>query len=126
MADVKEFAKKVAEDQELAEALAKAASKEEFLAKAKEAGFELTEEDLAELAQINEGELSDDELEGAAGGISFDAFCMPCSTCGRKLPMGSLGCPDCRTGIFGGIIDKSKYMYNPKDHFDEPIRRFDK
>ena len=68
MADVKEFAKKVAEDKALAEALAKAASKEEFLAKAKEAGFELTEEDLAELAKSSKGELLDDGLEGVAGG----------------------------------------------------------
>ena len=34
MADVKEFAKKIAEDQALADALAETASTEEFLAKA--------------------------------------------------------------------------------------------
>ena len=57
MADVKEFAKKIAEDQALADALAEAASTDEFLAKAKEAGFELAEEDLAKFAVVSEGEL---------------------------------------------------------------------
>ena len=74
MANVKGFAKKVAEDKTLAEALAKAASKEEFLAKAEEAGFELTDADLAELAKAGEGELSDDALEGAAGGYNMDSL----------------------------------------------------
>ena len=119
MADVKEFAKKAAEDQELAEALAKTASKEEFLAKAKEAGFELTEEDLAELVQMDEGELSDDELEGAAGGLSADAFFAPCPICGKRLPKTSMGCPNCKTGIYGSLsgIDRFKDSMNPQKPF---------
>ena len=70
MADMKAFVKKVAEDKALAESLAKATNKDEFLAAAKQAGYELTEADLAELVCASEGELPDDALEGAAGGSS--------------------------------------------------------
>lgn len=102
MADVKEFAKKIAEDQALADALAETASTEEFLAKAKEAGFELTEEDLAKFAVVSEGELSDDELEGAAGGISLNTGFNTCPTCGKRVHL-SFGCSTCKTGLYGTI-----------------------
>ena len=104
MADVKEFAKKIAEDQALADALAETASTEEFLAKAKEAGFELTEEDLAKLAVVSEGELSDDELEGAAGGLMASAFFSTCPTCGQRVHV-LLGCSTCKTGLMGALSD---------------------
>ena len=101
-ADVKEFAKKIAENQALADALAEAASTDEFLAKAKEAGFELTEEDLAKFAVVSEGELSDDDLEGAAGGINLNTRFNTCPTCGKRVHL-AFGCSTCKTGLYGTV-----------------------
>lgn len=99
MESMKEFTKKVAEDKAFAEEIAKAASKEELLAKAKEAGFELTAADLTELAKVGEGELSDDGLERVAGGSMIDLIFRPCPKCGKKCSA-ALGCPDCKTGVY--------------------------
>lgn len=69
MLDVNEFVEKLGDNEELAAALSKVASKEELIAKAKEFGFELKDEDLAGLKKLlNETELSEDELGAVAGG----------------------------------------------------------
>lgn len=99
MENMKEFAKKLAEDKAFAEEIAKAASKEELLAKAKEAGFELTAADLTELAEAGKGELSDDELDGVAGGSAMSNLFKPCPKCGRMCLI-MAGCPDYKTGTY--------------------------
>ncbi len=69
MLDVKEFVKKLSENEDFAAALSEVASKEELLAKAKEFGFELKEEDLVTLTKaLGELELGDDDLAAVSGG----------------------------------------------------------
>ncbi len=59
-------------------------SPDEILALAKENGVEMTVEEAAEkyAALHNEGELSDSELEGAAGGSCYDEHGRLQTTCG--------------------------------------------
>lgn len=69
MLDVKEFVKKLSENNELASALSKVTSKEELFAKLKEFGFELKDEELEGLKKLlSETELSEDELAAVSGG----------------------------------------------------------
>ena len=71
---LKAFLEKVKSDTELQDKLKAAASPEAALQIAKEAGFSITAEDIQSM-QSAPGEVSDEELEGAAGGRG-------CGTCG--------------------------------------------
>ena len=64
---LKAFLEKVKSNAELQEKLKAAASPEAALQIAKEAGFSITAEDIQSM-QSATAELSDEELEGAAGG----------------------------------------------------------
>ena len=64
---LKAFLEKVKADTSLQEKLKAAADSDAVLAIAKEAGFSISAEDYA-------SELSDEELEGAAGGANSDRF----------------------------------------------------
>ena len=64
---LKAFLEKVKSDTELQEKLKAAGSNEAALEIAKEAGFAITAEDIQSM-QSTTGEVSDEELEGAAGG----------------------------------------------------------
>ena len=64
---MKAFLEAAAQDPALAEALEKAETPDAVIALAKEKGFEITAEDLASVPET--GELSDDELDGVAGGM---------------------------------------------------------
>ena len=66
---LKAFLEKVKADTNLQEKLKAAADADAVLAIAKEAGFSISADDLKN-AQVTE--LSDEELEGAAGGYSVD------------------------------------------------------
>ena len=81
MAGIAEFTKKISTDKAFAEELAKAKSNEEFLAKAEEAGFKFSDEELTELTKPAEGELSDDELKSASGGYYVKP--RACPRCGH-------------------------------------------
>lgn len=71
MKDLNELIKKINEDNDFAKELAKAESKEEFLEKLKQKGYELTDEAKSNLLKvIGEKELTDDELENVAGGMA--------------------------------------------------------
>lgn len=65
--DFSQFLHAVQKDPALQEQLQRAAHAEAVVALAKEAGFEIA---TAELTQA-QGELSDEELEGVAGGAAF-------------------------------------------------------
>ena len=65
---MKAFLEAAAQDPALVEALEKAETPDAVIALAKEAGFALTEADLAEMTPPT-GELSDDALEDVAGGM---------------------------------------------------------
>ena len=67
---LKAFLEKVKADTSLQEKLKGAADADAALAIAKEAGFAITAEDIQSM-QSATVELSDEELEGAAGGIYF-------------------------------------------------------
>ena len=69
---LKSFLEKVKADTSLQEKLKAAADADAALAIAKEAGFAITAEDIQSM-QSATVELSDEELEGAAGGT----FCWP-------------------------------------------------
>ena len=76
---LKAFLEKVKADTELQEKLKAAASPEAAIEIAKEAGFSITAEDIQSM-QSATVELSDGELEGAAGGgltRSTGTFCCP-------------------------------------------------
>ena len=64
---MKAFLEAAAQDPALVEALEKAETPDAVIALAKEKGFEITAEDLASVPGTCE--LSDDELEGVAGGM---------------------------------------------------------
>ena len=64
---LKAFLEKVKSDTELQEKLKAAGSNEAALQIAKDAGFSITAEDIQSM-QSAPGEVSDEELEGAAGG----------------------------------------------------------
>ena len=65
---LKAFLEKVKSDTELQEKLKAAADSDAVLSIAKEAGFAIASEDI-QLMQPQSGEVSDEELEGAAGGF---------------------------------------------------------
>ena len=67
MVNLEEIQKKLLENEELLNV----SSLEEFIAKLKEAGIELTEQDINELCGlIEKAELSDEDLENASGGMA--------------------------------------------------------
>ena len=71
---LKAFLEKVKFDTKLQEKLEAAASPEAAIAIAKEAGFSITAEDIQSMR--NSTEVSDEELESAAGGTQLVAFPM--------------------------------------------------
>ena len=72
------FLEKVKANTELQEKLKAAASPEAAIEIAKEAGFAITAEDIQSM-QSATAELSDEELEGAAGGVStINCFLLSC------------------------------------------------
>ena len=79
---LKAFLEKVKSDTELQEKLKAAASPEAAIEIAKAAGFAITVEDIQSM-QSSTVELSDEELEGAAGGQQLRG-CEPCSTWGWR------------------------------------------
>ena len=68
---LKAFLEKVKGDTTLQEKLKAAASPEAVIEIAKDAGFAITAEDIQSMQSV---ELSDEELEGAAGGRNRTAF----------------------------------------------------
>ena len=72
------FLEKVKGDTSLQEKLKAAASPEAAIEIAKEAGFSITAEDIMQSSTV---ELSDEELEGAAGGRRAPTPCPFVSTC---------------------------------------------
>ena len=76
---LKAFLEKVKGDTNLQDKLKAAANSDAVLAIAKEAGFSISAEDLTKA----QSEVSDDELEGAAGGQQLRG-CEPCSTWGWR------------------------------------------
>ena len=75
---LKAFLGKVKGDTSLQEKLKAAASPEAAIEIAKEAGFSITAEDIMQSSTV---ELSDEELEGAAGGRRAPTPCPFVSTC---------------------------------------------
>lgn len=70
MAGICEFKKKLESDPVFIRELINAVDGEELLKKVKEAGFELTKDELAEALRGGKiGEVSEDELESVAGGM---------------------------------------------------------
>ena len=78
---LKAFLEKVKADTSLQEKLKAAADSDAVLAIAKEAGFSISADDLKN-AQVTE--LSDEELEGAAGGGQFTGSYKTCIRCKAK------------------------------------------
>jgi predicted ribosomally synthesized peptide with nif11-like leader len=70
MAGMKELQQKFESDKAFAESLQNAADAKELFLKIKDAGFEVTPEELADSFDAAEGELDDDSLEAVAGGAS--------------------------------------------------------
>ena len=83
---LKAFLEKVKADTKLQEKLNAAASPEAAMEIAKAAGFAITAEDIQSM-QSSTVELSDEELEGAAGGInlSFGINRTGINCCGRRI-----------------------------------------
>ena len=71
---LKAFLEKVQSDTELQEKLKATASPEAAVEIAKEAGFSITAEDMQSM-QSGTGEVSDEELEDAAGGAALQNCC---------------------------------------------------
>ena len=71
------FLEKVKADTSLQEKLKAAADTDAFVAIAKEAGFAITVEDIQSM-QSQSGEVSDEELEGAAGDLGGVTKLWPC------------------------------------------------
>ena len=67
---LKAFLEKVKSDTELQEKLRAAASREAAVAIAQEAGFAISAEDIQSMQSTTKLEVSDEELEGAAGGMT--------------------------------------------------------
>ena len=84
---LKAFTKKVKSDTELQDKCEEAASYEEAMDIAKSAGFSITEDDIQSMQSV-----SDEELEGAAGGREF---------CGGSISV-MLRCPS--QGLGCGVI----------------------
>ena len=76
---LKAFLEKVKADTSLQEKLNSASDADAVVAIAKEAGFSISADDL----KMAQSEISEEELEGVAGGY-----------CGRTLGRGTLGCTD--------------------------------
>jgi len=75
---LKAFLEKVKGDTNLQEKLKAAANSDAVLAIANEAGFSISDEDLTKA----QSEVSDEELEGAAGGLTgTETRCGYCVTC---------------------------------------------
>ena len=73
---LKAFLEKVKADTSLQEKLKAAASPEAAIAIAKEAGFAITASDIQSMQSNGTVKLSDEELEGAAGGLqSIAVWC---------------------------------------------------
>ena len=73
---LKAFLEKVKADTSLQEKLKAAASPEAAIEIAKEAGFAITAEDIQSMQSNGTVKLSDEELEGAAGGLqSIAVWC---------------------------------------------------
>ena len=81
------FLEKVKGDTSLQEKLKAAASPEAGIEIAKEAGFAITAEDIQSM-QSATGELSAEELEGAAGGRG----CLPGAVLISHMPAPTIGC----------------------------------
>ena len=79
---LKAFLEKVKADTSLQEKLKAAADSDAVLAIAKEAGFAITAEDIQSMQSATD--LSDDELEGVAGGNLETALCY--STYCQEMP----------------------------------------
>lgn len=71
MAGIKEFEVKLAEDKKFAEGFEKDSSKDELLSKIKSAGFDVTEDELKAFV-TESGELTDEQIDKVAGGMSRD------------------------------------------------------
>ena len=71
---LKAFLEKVKSDTELQEKLKAAADIDAVLSIAKEAGFAIASEDIQSM-QPQSGEVSDEDLESAAGGFMFTPIC---------------------------------------------------
>ena len=74
----KAFLEKVKSDTELQEKLKAAASPEAAVAIAREAGFAISAEDLQSMQSTTKLEVSDEELEGAAGGAPWGTWTYWC------------------------------------------------
>lgn len=71
MEKIEELLKKILADKKLVKELSKLENKEAFIEKLKQAGYELSEEDLQDIAKILETtELSDEDLDNAVGGMA--------------------------------------------------------
>ena len=77
---LKAFLEKVKSDTELQDKLKAPASPDAAVQIAKEAGFSITAEDIQSM-QSQSGEVSDEELEAAAGGGNTCTFIGPFRTC---------------------------------------------
>ena len=72
MAGINELKQKIESDAAFKESLQKSADAKDLLNKIKEAGFDVTPEELVNTVQSGEnGEVSDDDLEAVAGGGGF-------------------------------------------------------
>ena len=81
---LKAFLERVKADTSLQEKLKAAASPEAVLEIANEAGFSITAEDIQSM-QSSTVELSDEELEGAAGGTARSKAQLGVNSCGCVL-----------------------------------------
>ena len=95
---LKAFLEKVKGDTSLQERLKAASDADAVLAIAKDAGFIISAEDLKN-AQVTE--LSDEELEGAAGGIGDDELRKYGKTC---VAAGWLGAPQPAAALYSLMI----------------------
>ena len=77
---LKAFLEKVKSDTDMQEKLKATTSPEAAIEIAKEAGFSITAEDIQSM-QSQSGEVSDEELEAAAGGGNTCTFIGPFRTC---------------------------------------------
>ena len=85
---------------ELAEKLSQGKSADEILAIARQNGLQISPEEanLAIEDMKNQGELTDEELEKAAGGRHWWSFEIICKHCGCRFLIYNLRqtCPECR------------------------------
>ena len=87
---LKAFVEKVKSDTSLQEKVKAAASPEAAIEVAKAAGFSITSEDIQSMQSGTEEELSDEQLEGVAGGFTQRPGTMPDwrdRLCGMGIPM---------------------------------------